>query len=253
MISERTFARSFSGFWAELLPLLTPSFVHIINEVFKEHLTDEFGIKLEPLAKNTKVRDFSIVAEFAFFLAEQAIKSGDLVDEVFSDERSRKIAERSALDIVKKYEGGKIHIPNSLELEELNEGLALAKNYERFINEIGINQSIEFSPTIPGAGFLAQCKADISIGETLFEVKTVDRNLSGKDIRQLFIYLSLQFASGQRRWKSGGFFNPRRSVYHKFEVDDLIERLTGGRSSVDVFQDLIDFVSKRDIQLDNAF
>ena len=129
----------------------------------------------------------------------------------------------------------------------------MARNYERFFEQRCGGENIEFGPVIPGAGFLAECRADISVGATLFEVKTVNRNLAGKDIRQLFIYLALQNATGQRRWKAAGFFNPRRAIYHEFLVVDLIERISGGRSSSEIFQDFIDFVSVRDIQFDTVF
>jgi hypothetical protein len=253
MISERTLARSFSGFWTELLPLLTPSFVHVINEGFKYQLTDEFGVEIEPISKNSQTHDYSVVAEFAFFLAGHAVKSGSRINEIIDQKRVRELAERSALEVVKKYEGGRIYLPTRLEPQELKDGFALARNYERFFDERCGNELIEFSPTIPGSGFVSECKADISVGKTLFEVKTVDRNLAGKDIRQLIIYLALQAATGQRRWESAGFFNPRRAVYHEFEVEDLIGRMSGGRSSIEVFQDLIDFVVIRDVQLDTAF
>ena len=47
----------------------------------------------------------------------------------------------------------------------------------------------EFTPKIRGAGFLSECEADISIGPSLFEVKTAESKIAGKDIRQLLVYL----------------------------------------------------------------
>jgi len=253
MISERTLARYFSGFWTELLPLLTPSFISIINEEFKKHLTDELGMEIKPVTKNPQTHYTSVVTEFAFFLAEHAVKCGSRISETFDEKHLTTLAEQSALKVVKEYEGGRIYLPASLKQAELEEGFALARNYERFFDKRCSNEKIEFNPMIAGSGFVAQCKADISVGTTLFEVKTVDRNLAGKDIRQLIIYLAFQGATGRRRWKSAGFFNPRKAVYHEFEVEDLIGRMSGGRSSMEIFWGLIDFVSNRDIQLDTAF
>jgi hypothetical protein len=48
----------------------------------------------------------------------------------------------------------------------------------------------EFIPKIRGAGFLSECEADISIGPSLFEVKTAESKRAGKDISQLIVYLS---------------------------------------------------------------
>ena len=47
MISERTFATSFPDFWQELLPLLTPACVHLLNAGHEEHLQDESGLELD--------------------------------------------------------------------------------------------------------------------------------------------------------------------------------------------------------------
>ena len=253
MISERTFARSFSDFWAQLLPLLTPSFVHIINQGFRESLTDRSGVEIEAIPKNPKTTDSAVVAEFAFFLAQMAVEKEMRVDDVFQNLSLKELAERSALEVVTKYEGGRVYVPDRLSPEELDEGMTLARNYGLFFEQRCKGKRIEFGPEIPGAGFLSECKADISVETALFEVKTVDRNFAGKDIRQLIVYLALQGATGQRRWETAGFFNPRKAIYLEFEVDDLIQRMSGGKSSAEVFQDFVDFVCTRDIQFDAAF
>jgi len=254
MMSERTFSASFSAFWTELLPLLTPTFVHMINEGFKERLNDEFGLPSEAVEKRADSRDSAVIAEFAFFLAKAAVEKEISVDEVFQNHKLRISAERGAVEIVKRYEADRVgHFPMALTQSEQKEGLSLAQNYQRFFHRRPDKELIEFGPKIPGAGFLASCIADISIGHTLFEVKTVNRNLAGKDIRQLIVYLALQAATGERRWTVAGFFNPRRAVYHKFDVDEVILQMSGGKPAAEVFHELIDFVCTRDIQMDTAF
>jgi len=253
MISERTFARSFSGFWTELLPLLTPNFVHLVSNGFKNALIDADGEPIVPVPKDPEIRDTAVIAEFAFFISQLSIQRNLSVYELIREKKYSEKAEHYALEVVKKYEGGRVPLSAPLLPKELEEGLALAVNYERFFNARGKNQIIEFGPSIPGAGFLAECKADISVGTTLFEVKTVDRNLAGKDIRQLVVYLALQGVTGNRRWVSGGVFNPRRAIYHEFNIDYIINQMSGGKASLEVFQELIDFVSIRDIQLDATF
>jgi len=93
----------------------------------------------------------------------------------------------------------------------------------------------------------------MSIGESLFEVKTVDRNLAGKDIRQLLVYLALQAATGDRKWRSGGLFNPRRARYYQFYVDELVPKMSGGNSAAEVLREIVEFLSTRDIQVDATF
>jgi len=81
----------------------------------------------------------------------------------------------------------------------------------------------------------------------------VKRNLAGKDIRQLLVYLALQAAAGNRRWPRAGFFNPRKAEYHEFDVDTFIAQISGGRSASEVYSDLVDFVSSRGVEIDAAF
>jgi hypothetical protein len=253
MISERTFARSFTGFWSELLPLLTPKFVHLVNDGFKNHLTDEYGDALSPIEKNPEIRDPAVLSEFAFYISQLSIQEGKKVNEIIANSEYVEKAQHWAYEVVKRYEGGILTINLPLILEEIEEGLAIALNYERFFDLYGKNKRIDFSPIIPGAGFISECKADLSVGGTLFEVKTVDRNIAGKDIRQLIVYLALQGITGNRKWTYAGFFNPRRAVYHEFRVDDIVSQMSGGKASLEVFQELIDFVSNRDIQIDSVF
>ena len=91
MISERTFSRSFSGFWFELLPLLTPSYIHIINEGFKVRLTDEYGVQIESIPKNPLTRDPAVVAEFAFYLAQHAIREGISIKQAFLNKNLKEL------------------------------------------------------------------------------------------------------------------------------------------------------------------
>lgn len=253
MISERTFASSFPGFWLDLLPLLTPRLVHLINVGFCKKLKDKENSPIGPILKNPKVRDNAVISEFAFFIAQIAIQENNSIEEISQDNKYIELAQKKAISVVEIYEKGNLHLSLPFLSEEQEEGIALALNYSKFFEERCKKQSIEFSPKILGSGFLSECNADISVGSTLFEVKTVDRNLSGKDIRQLVIYLALQNATGNSRWKKAGFFNPRKSIYHEFHVSEIIKQMAGGRPASEVFQELIDFVARREIQLDVAF
>lgn len=252
MISERSFAASFSSFWTELLPMLTPSFVSIVNNGYKKSLKDEYGMPINSVQKHPDIEDASIVSEFAFYLAQISLNKKFNIEEVFSNEKLREQAEYSALRIIAQYEGTSKYQRKSLTKAELNEGMILALNYQNFLKDRGKGQRIDFNPTILGAGFLAKCTADLSIGDTLFEIKTVNRNLASKDIRQLIVYLALQSVTGDRRWLKAGFLNPRKAVYHEFFVDDIIYRMSG-RSAIEVFQDLITYICTRDVQIDTAF
>lgn len=252
MISERSFAASFSSFWTEFFPMLTPSFVSMVNDGYKKNLRDECGVPLNPIPKNPYIKDASVVSEFAFYLVKISLNKKSNIEKIFSNEKLRKQAECMALKIISQYEGNSEYRRRPMTKIELDEGRKLALNYQNFLEGRGKGRSIEFSPIVPGAGFLSQCKADLSIGDTLFEVKTVNRNLAGKDVKQLIVYLALQSATGNRRWSKAGFLNPRKAVYHEFFVDDIVYRMSG-KSAIEVFQDLISYVCTHDVQIDIAF
>ena len=253
MISERTFASSFPGFWSDLLPLLTPTLVRLINDGYKNRLTDSDGVLIKPVEKSVEVVDYAVLAEFAYYVAKLAVENRTNVRDVYDDASLRLSAEQAALLVVEQYKGAKTTTGSRLTDVEQDEGLALAQNYERFFEQRGCEEGIEFDPIIPGAGFLQTCKADISIGPALFEVKTVSRNLAGKDIRQLIVYLALQATAGHRRWTRAGFLNPRKADYHEFDVNTVITQISGGRSVPEVYRDLVDFACSRDVQIDTAF
>jgi hypothetical protein len=135
---------------------------------------------------------------------------------------------------------------------ERDEAVRLIRRYDAFFREFG-GERIEYGPYIRGSGFANSCNGDLAVGNTLFEVKTVNRNIAGKDVRQLLVYLALESAVETRRWTNAGFFNPRRSCFYAFSIDSFVERIAGGREVSDVFDDLIEFFSSRDIQLDARF
>jgi hypothetical protein len=253
MISERTFASSFSGFWAELLPLLTPSFVHMVDAGYRESLMDTAGAVLDPVPKSPETRDPAVVAEFAFFLARTAFSGGMGVEECFGQVALRTRAEADARQVVATYQAGHERFQGGMNGAELNEGLALARHYQAFLERRRGTGAVEFSPPIRGAGFLSACRGDLSAGDALFEVKTVERNLASKDIRQLVVYLALQHVTGERRWGRAGFMNPRNAVSYEFGVDDLVTRMSGGRPAPEVFRDLVDFVCTREVQIESPF
>jgi hypothetical protein len=253
MISERTFASSFPEFWQELLPLLTPSCVHLLHGGHEEHLTDDAGHEVGATQVNNETRDPAIVSEFAYHLAKEAFRRTVSISDAFADVSVRRTAETVAFDLVNSYEGRNVLGDASLNATELHEGLELAARYEFFARSQGGAKHCIFQIPLKGCGFLGVCAADMAIGDYLVEVKTVQRSLAGKDIRQLVIYLALSSVTRAEPWQCAGFFNPRRGTFHKFGVTELIDLIAGGRSAVDVYAELLDFTCSSDVELDSTF
>jgi hypothetical protein len=217
------------------------------------HLLNEYGNALAPVESRERTRDSAIVSEFAYHLAKEAFSHSFSVKDAFGDKGICNDAQDSAVSLVNMYEGASVLPDTVLNATELEEGLELALRYESFVRYFGKADRCIFQIPIQGAGILKACVADIAIGDCLIEIKTVKRSLAGKDIRQLIIYLALSAASHDTIWQNAGFFNPRRATYHKFRTTELIELLSGGKATVDVFAELIDFVCSSDVQIDSTF
>lgn len=250
MISEKNIATEFKGFWNECLPLLTPSFVRVFNEASLDDLTEYPGTEIIRVPIGPTVEKHDLVAEFSFQLAKLAHDKSLWIDEIRLDAALIQLAYDNAVSFLQRYrtDDGLIVLSEL----EINESLLIAEQYDFFI-EMYRGQPVEFNPIISGAGFLGVCKADLSIGDTLYEVKTVSRNLAGQDIKQLLIYLALQFSTGERRWTHAGFYNPRKAQCVRFSVDHLIYRTSGGKATSELFSEIIDFLSSRGVELDTAF
>ena|SRR5690554_1217170 len=252
LISEKTVASVFGGFWADTLPLLTSSFVRVFNEAHCERLVDLPSSKFVriPIAREVALRD--LVAEFAFCAAESSHATDKPLEKIAQDKKLIENIHAKSVLFLKHYKSAGDEI--LLNDVEVDEAFRLASQYQYFFDYLRLSHAeISFRPKISGAGFLGNCTADLSAGNTLYEVKAISRNLAGKDIRQLLIYLALRSAEDSPQWEYAGFFNPRRALHYKFSVEHLIYRTSGGKSKVEVFDRLLRFLDTRGIELDTPF
>lgn len=252
MISEKIVSSEFNGFWREAFPLLTPSFVKVFNEAHCEDLTNLPSSKFMYVAISPEVQMHDLVAEFAFCSAEASHVAGKPVSELARNPEFVRTVYDKSVKFLERYraEEGTILLNDT----EIKEGFEISKQYENLFSYLDSDYSqIFFRPKIRGAGFLGDCTADLSAGDTLYEVKAISRNLSGRDIRQLIVYLALRYASEDPQWQYAGFFNPRRALHYRFSVEHLIYRTSGGKSKVDVFDQLLQFLDSRGVELDTPF
>lgn len=252
MISERAFAKSFSSFWQELVPLLTPRFMGIFNEAYEKPLAYENGLGIQAVPMEPTIRA-DIVAEFAFwgarFLWERGLSPGNLLE----DSELVREASQQAFEVVEKYEGKKPEVVIPLSLTELQQGLALMRNYEALYRAGAPMGTIAFGPRFQGCGFLNAAEGDVGINRTLIEIKTTTRKVSGKDLKQLITYLALDAGAGLDRWSRVAVFNPRRGTLHLADVDALLLRMSGGKPRVDVLRELVEFVQATELVNDRTF
>ncbi len=250
MITEKIIAKEFNSLWEECLPLLTPSFVSLLNAANAEDLTENYKSKFQYIPVGSNIEKHDLVAELSFQLAKVSIEEGIKIADIAVTSDSFKKAYARSILFIKKYHNTELEMV--LSENEIKEACLIANQYDYFFEFIK-PQKIEFSPLVAGSGFLGRCEADLSIDDTLYEVKTVSRNISGNDVKQLVLYLALHYSSGNKRWTHAGFFNPRKCTHCKFSVEHLIYRTSGGKSTTEVFQDIVEILANRGIEIDSIF
>ena len=238
MISERIAARSFESIWRTRLPMLTPAFMNAFNRQFVKPIV-RGGKPLPPVSASSSVSDApDLVAELGIQIAKSAVEGRIPVEDVARHQPSLHGAWLRSLELVSRYEGRQPD-PNAVQLnaDDTQEAVRLAGTLSAFLDQF--DDDAYFGPLVPGAGALSRCEADLAVGRELVEVKTVSRRFRSLDLRQLLVYLALDWAGGEPRWTRGCLVNPRRAEWADFEVDWLTRRLAG-RAAVDVLADLVD-------------
>jgi hypothetical protein len=231
--------------------MLTPSFMVLFNNSQLKPITDQFGDAVPNIDLGATTSDAGHIAESAFYICKIANERGLRIADALRIVSLRTEASELALHWI---QGARRSPIGSTVLDEIGwqQVEALCETYSHFLDAQPI-KSFEFSPRLKGSGFLGECQADLSIGQHLFEIKTVTRNFSASDIRQLVVYLALDHANGKRRWKFLGLLNPRRGIYADISVDYILFRLSGGRSAPEVLDDVLKLLSARGMVADAKF
>lgn len=243
MISERDIAEKFSVVWNQHFPMLTSNFIRVFNET-QIKVSNSSSI---PLVQNVR---YDLICESAFNLAEILCNNNKTPEIYLSNKENLKVLiEHTAKGIWKNGN----YTENNLELfeSEVEEIIKISNNIIEFINTHK-SSKLEFKPKLIGYGFIPDLTADLSIDDTLFEIKSVNRNYKSSDLKQLFIYLALQQVSQGENWEFAGLYNPRRGTYCKFNVKQLVYTLSGGKSPNEAFENLLSSLV-RDIQIDSRF
>ncbi|HAD98481.1 MAG TPA: hypothetical protein DCG19_13815 [Cryomorphaceae bacterium] len=243
MISERDISEKFSAIWRQNFPLLTPNFIRVFNETQLCKINDKI------IETNDDVR-YDLVSETAFNLSEQLFLDRITLDEFISEKKNLEnllLSTAKSIWSTGSFDESDLKIINS-ELEDIK---LISANILEFINKLN-GTNVEFRPKLKGYGFIPDLEADLSIDDKLYEIKTVKRNFKSSDLKQLFIYLALRQVCKDSNWKYAGLYNPRRGTYGIFNVSSLVFNLTGGSSTNEAFENLLNGLI-RDIEIDSKF
>lgn len=231
--------------------MLSANFITAFNEAYAHPILGAKGIvSAIPFEGNPHHSD--LLAEFSFALAARARLERVSAKSLAGESEAKGEALATAIGKIRAHRSEQASADLDLSKSEQLEGIKIAGVYESFLGLWPASEDVNFSPKLQGTGVFASCQADLSVGQTLYEVKTVSRNFHSRDLRQLIVYLALEATGGTKRWQYGGLFNPREGTYCRFSIDWLIGRLSGGRPPRLVLEDFLQALS-RDVVLDQRF
>lgn len=215
MISEVSFAKGFLSFWDTVIPYMK-QYMKICN------------LDLESFEAAENIQFFentykSLSAELGFRLFCKELNEGE---QSFTPQVIGKI-EKETCNYIAKF--GDIDISRvTITEEERIEAIWLKNNLIRFFKDIWKDKSLIITnPFFAGCGILDHCWGDIIVGDTLFEIKAVDRNFQAPDMRQLLTYLVLNYASKNYNIKRIGLLNPRRCVFYWDNINNAVAMISG--------------------------
>jgi hypothetical protein len=243
MISERDLAEKFTVIWKQNFPLLNSGFIRLFNETQITQVNSK-------IVENSENVRYDLISELGFNLSEIVHCNGlPLNDYINNEIQLNCLIEKTMRSIWSP----EVCLEANLKLtdSELHDTIKISENIIEFINK-SKSETINFRPKLKGYGFIPDLEADLLIGDTLYEIKTVKRNFMSSDIKQLFIYLALQQVSKDENFINAGLYNPRKGNFAKFNIKKLVYNLSGGKTPNEVFEDLLNgFV--RDIEIDSKF
>jgi hypothetical protein len=226
VISEQEFANLYSEFWRQLLPM---------GDEYVRARNRQLGRFGPPLVSGVAPQSRGTVNEFGFrlFAAGErlAIAIEDLPEAVISEAYG---------DATSYIFGKRDHLNDELETREAK---LLAKRLAAFFEKANARPLTIFPP-FRGCGVIEECAGDVVGGDALFEVKAGGRNFRSIDIRQVLVYCALNFASPMHSISRICLVNPRNGVFLEESIEQVCLE-TSGRSSPDVFSELIEFVSEQ--------
>jgi len=243
MINERDIAEKFSPVWKQSFPLLTPNFIRMVNGT---QLTEVNKVPVIPMLETR----YDIVSEIAFTLSEKIILEHQNLKNIISDDEVFFDIKKEVADKIWR-KGNYKDEDLVLSRIEVYETEKITNNIVEFVNYKAPDK-IVFRPVLKGYSFIPNLEADLLIDDTIVEIKTVNRNFKNSDLKQLLIYFALKQMSDKKNWEFGQLYNPRRGLAFKFELKELISKISGGKSQNEAFESLLNGLI-RDVQVDSNF
>ena len=233
MISEATFATTYTSFWRSVLP----NSERLVRRLNMSPLS--YAAPISSISSPER-RAFVNEAAFRLFAAAQpSLKRTGLL--------TRKAIFQNVRSYLLKFEALNDELLADPSREELDEIERLADSIHNLIGATADStEAIVVSPKFRGCGFIDSCFGDLIIGNRLWEIKAGDRSFRATDIRQILTYCALNSVDQTYEIKEVGCVNPRLGIFFVLNIDTLsIE--AASKSAAELLSEIVYFISSGDI------
>lgn len=234
MITVTQLSRNYPSTWKKTFPFLN----RLVRKCNLQKKTFDDGVfsKSEPNRR-------ALINETGFYLYKKMVeKKINNVSKLTQEDVSK--VKYSAFSYIKSLDFNPAQL-TPLDEDEIKESKLIAKNLFNYFFYYEKGNLITVSPHFSGCGFVSDCFGDVLAGTTLYEVKSGERDFRISDLKQILIYLTLNYSLHQNAIDQIGLVNPRLGNYIVLSVKDAIE-LASGQSTVDCFNELINFFDSPD-------
>ena len=235
VIDAATFANSYNAFWNAN----TPTCEHFVRRLNMGGLE-----QFEPPMARSSTSNRAVIAEYAFSLFVERKRDSILGGERRPDNVIEEAAWLAAEMRLAPYVNQGLTLNRNFDEDERREVVTISRSLVRFFTDP--NRRLVLRPIFLGCGFVDASEGDVIFGETIYEVKTVDRPFRGSDIRQTIIYAALNFAARQYNTGNIGLFNPRRGLFCDIAMDYVCTEISG-RPAEELLATVVQAVSSGEI------
>jgi len=204
MISETNFSRSYSSFWINLLPWLN-SFCQSLNKSMRQRIH-------QPIDQNESsgFRSINNIISFTHYCNITNNPDYEISDSI---SEALKYAKRFPRSNVDSYSFTEIH--KTIVNQQVKNLCTLYKEPDFLL------------PIFPGCGIIDNCFGDILTDKCLVEVKAGERGFQPSDLRQLIVYLSLNWINDSS-YQIGkiSLYNPRMGFYWEHDINTFFQSIT---------------------------
>jgi hypothetical protein len=236
VIDASTFSISYNTFWDTYTPMCE-LFIRRLNLGGLERIA-------RPMAASGTSRRRPVIAEYAFSLFVEYKKDSMAGVEQRQREIAQEVAWRATEVRLAPYVVQGLNIGRAFNEEESGEVDEISRRLFRFFTKAGM--PLVLRPVFAGCGFVDASEGDVILGETIYEVKTVDRPFRSIDLRQTIAYAALNSVSRQFVIKNIGLFNPRRGLFCDFELEFVCSEISG-RPAEELLANIVQVISSGEI------